>query len=100
MSTEINELINEMFNERILNVILEKPLFYIQMVPTVDEDLFAIEAIRTDDFYIRLLEFNPRLPGHMQLWTTFKKHYLLLNKSKFGDLCHYEIEGILNNYYD
>jgi hypothetical protein len=88
------ELMQEMFCDRMVEVILSYPLKWMQMTPTAEDGIFFIEGIRKDDFNIQLITFEPDLEGHMDLYREFKRHYLSLNKIKFGDLCHFEISHL------
>lgn len=86
-----DELIKDLFSERMTDAILEKPLKWIQIVQSREgENMFDVEAIRKDGFYLVLYSFDRELDGAMDIWREFKRHYLTLNKIKFGALCPYD----------
>lgn len=85
---------NYFFNKNEQIILLSKPLKWIQIVSVNKDLIFRIEGCFKDGSY-RTAAFLDRSTDEECLkYQKFKQHYLVLNKIKYGELCHYEFNHL------
>ena len=80
------------FNENEEEIMLAKPLRWIQIVHTGNGNIFRIEACYKNGSYRTAAFLDRTTDEECYKYQLFKSHYLRLNKLKYGDLCHYELD--------
>jgi len=82
------------YNESEKELMLKKPLRWIQIESKKIGNWFNIVACYRDGTYKVIADFCHGTQHENDRYRRFKKHYLTENKLKFGSQCHYEISNL------